>query len=77
MPDVAEGAQRGGERVPGRGDDQAVEQAAVSVIGPPCRAWCQGSAGRAGAAAAQAIRNARASMAKVTCRFQLVQVRTW
>jgi len=29
------------------------------------------------AAAALAIRNARASMAKVTCRCQPVQVRTW
>ena len=51
--------------------------AAVTAIGPPWRAWCQGSAAGAGAAAAQAIKNARASMASVANRCQPVQVRTW
>jgi hypothetical protein len=49
--------------------------AAVSAMGPPRRAWCQGSARGAGAdaaAAAAVIRNAWASMAKVINRCQQV-----
>jgi hypothetical protein len=68
--DTVDGAQRGGQLGPERGVGQAVEQAAdlgsgQRAIGLRWWAWCQGSAGVGGAAAAaQATRNARASMAR-------------
>ena len=74
--DAADGVQLARHAGLERGGDQAVEQAAVSAMGPRWRAWRQGSGGGA-AAAVPAIRNARASMARVMNRCQPVQVRTW
>jgi hypothetical protein len=79
--DVADGAQRGPQLGTERGGDQAVEQAADLGSGQRDRAALTGMvaglpAGGA-AVAAQAIRNARASMARVMNRCQAVQVRTW
>jgi hypothetical protein len=63
--DVAGGTQRGRQLGPQRGDGRPLHRrrisAAVTAIGPRWWAWCQGLAGVGGAAAAaQAIRNARA-----------------
>jgi hypothetical protein len=63
------------------GDDQAVEKAADLGSCQREGAYVAGMVprigGAAGAATAQAMTNARASMARVMCRCQPARVRTW